>query len=134
MTRHSFYRWAVLSAAFFGTYSGRAELPRLELNQVFPNLALTRPLWMEEAPDGSGRFLVVEQQGRVVAVGKGQDGAQAKEFLNIVDRKPFVENEEGLLGLACHPQFGQNGRLFIYYTQQNPKRSVISELKVSSSD
>jgi glucose/arabinose dehydrogenase len=57
-----------------------------------------------------------------------------KEVLNIVDRKPFVENEEGLLGFAFHPKFKENGRAYIFYSQQNPKRSVVSELTMSGKD
>ena len=89
---------------------------------------------MEQAPDGSGRFFVVEQQGRILVTSKGSEGAGAVEFLNIVNRKPLVENEEGLLGMAFHPQFKSNGLIYIFYSQQNPKRSVISELKVSATD
>jgi len=114
------------------TLSAPGALPKLKLREVFPALGADRPMWMEVAPDGSGRVFVVEQQGRILITRQGGDGANAAEFLNIVNRKPLVENEEGLLGMAFHPQFKTNGLLYIFYSQQNPKRSVISELKVSA--
>jgi glucose/arabinose dehydrogenase len=111
-----------------------APLPKVELLDAFPALKIDRPVWLSEAPDGSGRMFIVEQQGRIVIVRNGGDGADAKEFLNMVARKPFVENEEGLLGLAFHPQFQTNGLFYLYYNQQNPRRSVISECKVAAGD
>lgn len=115
-------------------FSARGELPAIELRPVLTNLALSRPLWMEAAPDQSGRWFLVEQHGRVLMVRQGSDGSNSKEFFNIVDRKPLIENEEGLLGFACHPQFERTGRIFVYYTQQEPKRSVISEFRTSASN
>ena len=38
------------------------------------------------------------------------------EFFNINDRKPWVENEEGLLGLAFHPNFKSNQKFYAYYS------------------
>jgi glucose/arabinose dehydrogenase len=114
--------------------SAAGALPKVELREAFPALGADRPMWMEDAPDGSGRVFIVEQQGRILVTRKGSDGAGALEFLNIVERKPLVENEEGLLGMAFHPQFKSNGLVYIFYSQQSPQRSVISELKVSSTD
>ena len=111
-----------------------AALPKIALTNAFPGLPLERPVWMSEAPDGSGRFFIVEQRGRISIVQKGGNTSNAVEFLNIVDRKPYVDNEEGLLGLALHPQFKTNGLFYVYYNQQKPRRSVISEFKVSATD
>jgi glucose/arabinose dehydrogenase len=104
------------------------------LREVFPALTVDRPMWLAQAPDGTDRVFIVEQRGRILIVRKGGDGADAKEFLNIEDRKPLVENEEGLLGLAFHPGFKTNSLFYVYYSQQNPRRSVISEFKVSATD
>jgi glucose/arabinose dehydrogenase len=116
-------------------------LPKIEIHPVFPALSLKRTLWMSEAPDDSGRMFIVQQEGRILIARKGTDGSQSKEFLNIVDRKPFVDNEEGLLSVAFHPGFKTNQLFYIYYNQQNPqtgsmypRRSVISEFKVSTAD
>jgi glucose/arabinose dehydrogenase len=122
--------------------STRGEpLPKIEIHPVFPALSLKRTLWMSEAPDDSGRMFIVQQEGRILIARKGTDGSQSKEFLNIVDRKPFVDNEEGLLSVAFHPGFKTNQLFYIYYNQQNPqtgsmypRRSVISEFKVSTAD
>ena len=124
----------VVAAVLLSSLLSSAALPRVELQAVYPKLELNRPVWMEEEPESARRVFFVEQQGRILAVARNQDGSDAKEFFNIVNRKPYVENEEGLLGFACHPRFASNGRCFVYYTQQNPKRSVISEFKVSAND
>lgn len=125
-------------------------LPQIQLQRIFPKLQDERPLWMSEAPDGSGRFFIVYQSGKILIVKKKSDGSDAKEFLNIEDRKPFFNNEDGLLSMAFHPGFKTNGLFYIYYTQTNspedikcldnglpvsfPFRSVVSELKVSATD
>jgi quinoprotein glucose dehydrogenase len=120
-------------------------LPKIVLKQVFPELQGERPVWMSEAPDGSSRFFVVYQPGKILVVKKGLDGSGAKEFLNIEDRHPYFGNEDGLLSIAFHPGFKTNGLFYIYYNQKNPAdqhsqplnfpfRSVISEFKVSAAD
>jgi len=126
------------------------SLPTIALKPVFPALQDERPLWMSEAPDGSGRFFIVYQVGKILIVKKGSDGSQAKEFLNIENRHPYFDNEDGLLSIAFHPGFKTNGLFFIYYNQRNrpeemrryqdgrptsfPYRSVVSEFKVSATD
>ncbi len=120
-------------------------LPRIELKPVLTRLNVDRPMWMSEAPDGSGRFFVVYQAGKILIVEKGSDGGDAKEFFNIEDRHPYFENEDGLMSIAFHPGFKTNGLFYVYYNQKNPAdqhpqpqnypfRSVISEFKISAAD
>jgi glucose/arabinose dehydrogenase len=116
-------------------------LPKVQLRSTFPALTLDRPVWMTEAPDGSGRLFIVEQAGRIVSVQKGTVGATSNEFLNINSRHPYISNEEGLMSIAFHPGFKTNGLFYIYYNQENtnrhslyPRRSVISEMKVSATN
>jgi quinoprotein glucose dehydrogenase len=130
----------------FAGASWAQPLPKIALQQVFPKLADERPVWMSEAPDGSHRFFVVYQTGKILVVKKGSDGGDAKEFFNIEDRDPKAggENECGLLSLAFHPGFATNGLFYVYYNQKNenqnsrplnfPIRTVISEFKVSADD
>ena len=120
-------------------------LPKVRLRPAFPALTLDRPVWMCQAPDGSDRRFVVEQTGRILILPGGSDGSVVKEFLNITERKPFVDlgpnTHVGLISIAFHPGFKTNGLFYIFYGQTNanpagqfPRRNVISEFKVSATD
>ncbi|MGH7989887.1 MAG: PQQ-dependent sugar dehydrogenase, partial [Limisphaerales bacterium] len=140
----------VFCSLVFAGVAAAQTLPKIELKQVFQKLQIDRPVWMSEAPDGSGRFFVVGQAGKILIVKKGSDGSDAKVFLDIEDRHPYFNNEDGLLSIAFHPGFKTNGLFYIYYTQKNkpedirrldnglpvdfPYRSVVSEFKVSATD
>jgi quinoprotein glucose dehydrogenase len=136
---------AALLALALGANAQSSPLPTLVLKPVLTKLTDERPLWMSEAPDGSGRLFVVYQPGKILIVKKGSDGGDAKEFFNIESRDPQCgENECGLLSLAFHPGFATNHLFYVYYNQRNPDGyntsprfpylSVISEFKVSATD
>jgi quinoprotein glucose dehydrogenase len=76
----------------------------------------------------------VEQGGRIWLLPRDRASADAKLFLDISSRRPHRQSEEGLLSMVFHPQFKTNGLLYIFYSQQGPKRDVISELRVSRTD
>src|SRR6266478_5874963 len=109
-------------------------LPSVDLQVAYPELSLNRPLWMEESPDGTKRIFVVEQDGRILILPNDRQGRETKTFLDISDRHPHQQNEEGLLGMAFHPQYKANHKFYIYYSQQEPKRNVVSEFQASASD
>jgi quinoprotein glucose dehydrogenase len=134
-------------ACLFAVVACAQPLPKIEMQPVFPRLAEERPVWMSEAPDGSGRMFIVYQPGKILIVKRGSDGGDAKEFFNIESRGPQVggENECGLLSLAFHPGFATNHLFYVYYNQRNPVdqhsqplnfpiRSVVSEFNVSATN
>ena len=74
-----------------------------------------QPLGIVAAGDGSDRLFVVEQRGTVVAV--APDGATTR-WLDLQARTR-AQGERGLLGVAFHPDFATNGRVFVHYTDLN---------------
>ena len=72
-----------------------------------------QPLGLVAAP-GSDELYVVEQPGRVVLLDGGGPG---RTLIDIRDRV-VSGGEQGLLGLAFHPGYASNGRLFLHYTNR----------------
>ena len=116
------------------TLTAAEGIPQLELRPAWPNLKVARPLALESAPDGSGRLFLVEQAGRILILPKDRAATNTVTFLDITARKPYVQDEEGLLALAFHPRFKENGKFYVFYSQQAPMRSVVSEFTVSKAD
>lgn len=104
------------------------------IEPAFPDLAFNRPVDLQHAGDGSGRLFVVEQAGRIMVFPNDRNTGSAKVFLDIRDRVNDGGNEEGLLGLAFHPSYADNGYLYVNYTASNPRRTVIARFSVDASD
>lgn len=102
----------------------------LEAVKAFPNLKFQRPVELAYAEDGSNRLFVVEQQGVIRAFENRQDADEAAVFLDIRSAVLREGNEEGLLGLAFHPNYKENGQFFVYYSTP-PRTSIVSRFRVS---
>jgi glucose/arabinose dehydrogenase len=98
---------------------------------------LTAPVIVTHAGDGSNRLFVAEQTGKIVLIEGGS--LQSTPFLDlsskIVKLIP-VYDERGLLGLAFHPDFKNNGRFYVYYTAPTDQsgvdhQNIIAEYQVS---
>lgn len=89
------------------------------------------PVVVTGAGDGTGRLFVAEQRGRIGIVGGGT-------FLDIVSRVDNTGNEEGLLGLAFHPDFASNGYFYVNYTYDIPASTAnttrVSRFQISETD
>jgi glucose/arabinose dehydrogenase len=89
---------------------------------------LEMPLEAVHAGDGSGRLFVLEQRGRIQVIQEGNLLPQL--FLDISDRVGSSGNEQGLLGIAFHPDYPANGYFYVNYTDLQGD-TVIARFTVS---
>lgn len=90
---------------------------------------LSSPVLVTNAGDTSRRVFIVERGGVIKVL---QPGATTPTvFLNIASRL-VSGGEQGLLGLAFHPQYAANGRFFVYYTRTGDGALKIAEYAVSA--
>ena len=107
------------------------------LVRAFPNVPTDRPVAVVIPPDGTKRLFLVLQGGKIVILPSDESASAVSTFLDISNRElvpPKGALEMGLLGLAFHPQFAQNGKFYLNYTRMDMMRSVVSEMQVSKSD
>ena len=109
--------WLLLAAT-----PGLAGPPPIALAPVARGL--DSPLFVTQAPGETGTLYVLEQPGRMRVI-----RGTRLEPLPFLDIRPRVKSggEQGLLGLAFHPRFATNGRLFLNYTREPDGATVVSE-------
>ena len=102
-----------------------ADLDALALEMVPVADDLDEPVFVTSAPGDPGRLYVVEQTGRIRVL--DAKGVMADTpFLDLSDRVTYG-GERGLLGLAFHPDYADNGRLYVNYTRDPDGATVVSE-------
>jgi glucose/arabinose dehydrogenase len=136
----------------------RAQNPRIPRGDLTIELTpiaagLTAPVYATHAADGSGRLFVVDQIGQIRIIDQGGN-LLATPFLDLstppgrmVQVNPGFD-ERGLLGLAFHPRYRNNGRFFVRYSKPRPgsmgepcfgtsrgcHEEILSEFRVSATD
>ena len=111
-----------------------AQAQPLQLVNAFPNLTFAQPIFLTHSGDGSNRMFVAQQTGVIRVFPKDSLGTSSSVFLDIASQISSSSGEEGLLGLAFHPQYATNGYFYVNYTAPNPLHTVISRFNVSQSD
>jgi glucose/arabinose dehydrogenase len=119
---------------------------------AFPNLkwegwqpmeedgTINRPLRILELTYAKGdpsRLFALDQGGRVFTFDNRPDVEEASVFLDFRGRASAwnegpMANEQGLLGLALHPEFHRNGQFFINYTRPKTHETVISRMRIDA--
>ena len=96
---------------------------------VVSGLAL--PVDIQNAADGSGRLFIVEKRGRILILVNGK--ILPAPFLDISGEVGSQHDEQGLLGLAFHPDYAHSGLFFVNYTDGNGN-TVIARFHVATDD
>ena len=99
------------------------------LIEAYPRLSFAQPLEYSSPADGSDRVFVVEKPGRILVFANDPQVASASVFLDLRTKVDSGGFEQGLLGLAFHPRFADNGLLYVNYTAGG--QSVIAEYRIN---
>jgi len=118
--------------------SGSSTISNPGPSGAVPPLALTtvvtglnNPVDFQQPNDGTNRFFVVEQAGTIRIIQAG--AVLPAAFLDIRSRVLFG-GEQGLLGLAFHPNYRQNRLFYVNYVRNSGGQTIIAEYSASSLD
>ena len=110
-------------------------VPNLTLQQVATGL--TRPLYVTQAPGDDSRLFVMEKAGTVRVVSDGQ--LQPTPFVDVSSMLMDDGNSErGLLGMAFHPDFANNGLFYLHFSSNGGQGmgaagdTVVAEFKANA--
>lgn len=101
------------------------DVPDLKLTRVVGDLV--RPVFVTAAPGEPDRLYVVLLDGKIVIVEGGRVVGTFLDISSDVRSNGYQGDERGLLGLAFHPDYAQNGRFFVFHTKGDSNDNVIEE-------
>lgn len=105
-----------------------------EMKGAYSDVEIESPVEAVTAADGRNRLYVVDQQGKISWLpGNTENITQANLFLDITDRV-VSGGEMGLLGLAFHPDFRNNGYFYVNYTTGDPLETRISRFTLQAGE
>ena len=96
-----------------------------------PEISIPYLIGLYNAGDSSDRLFGIEQTGRIHSI---SDSNQTEIFLDISERVESSDWEQGLLGLAFHPDFESNGVFFVTYTTYDDGTLRLSKFTEGSDD
>jgi len=118
----------VALAATLSPAPAPAAEPGFTFQRVFPQLSFERPLFLAAAPGDATRLYVVTQGGVIHAFDR-RDPAKIVVFLDLSGKISRKGEEEGLLGLAFHPQYANNGLFYVYYSGAGARRQIVARYR-----
>lgn len=103
-----------------------------EIELAYPDLTFEKPVYFVSAHDGTDDVFVVEQTGKIMIFTDSEETVTADVFLDLSGIVNTGGTEQGLLGLAFHPNYSDNGYFYVNYTDENG--TVIARYTQDSND
>lgn len=125
--------YLTLILALLVSCSNQEKKTQSIIQEAFPNLTFEFPVDLQSPKDGTNRIFVLSQPGKIYVFENDPVVTEKKVFLDI-SSKVLYGGEMGLLGLAFHPNYKENGFFYLDYTTDNPRRTVISRFQVSNTE
>jgi glucose/arabinose dehydrogenase len=116
-----------IASLFSVTSPARAAIQLVPVASGFSN-----PVFAGHAGDGTNRLFIVERGGTIRLLQPGSSDPTL--FLDIRAKVTATGGEQGLLGLAFHPNYATNRRFFVYYSRAGDGAEVIAEYAASTSN
>ena len=122
-------------ATFLLTASILLAAPEIKITETFKGQNIKLPVALAIPPDGTERLFLVQQFGKITILPNDRSSDEEITFLDVTDR-PLIKQqfEEGILGLAFHPDYAKNRKFYIYYSLQDPKHTRVSEMQTFADD
>ena len=126
------HRFATILLLSLGLPLSLLAAPEIKLVPAYKNVEVERPVSVQVPDDGTGRHFLVEQTGKIKILPSQPDSSEAIVFMDMTDAIGVEKDfEEGLLGLVFHPEFKGNGKFYLAFSRQGPKRLTVAEYTVS---
>jgi uncharacterized repeat protein (TIGR03806 family) len=104
----------------------------LAVSRVFPTLTFTQPIAMLQEPGNNARWYVVEKTGAVRVFDNSATPGTPALFINLASRLTSDPNdfqdERGLLGMAFHPNYPTDPRVYFFYTGTSPGLGLVDRV------
>ncbi len=114
-------------------YAGALHLPSSQpvlgfgFTNLFPSLRFDRPVVITSPPGETNRLFIAEKSGRIKVI-DDLTHPFVSMFLDLSE-STFVSEEAGLLGVAFHPNYSQNGRFFVFRITQPNAKDELTEFR-----
>lgn len=122
------FLWSNAASPFHAPAASRVDA---QFTELFPGVNFGSITDIKPLADGSGALAVVSREGLIQTMDPATDATSPLLFLNLADQI-VASGEQGLLGLAFHPDYANNGRFFVNYTtnRSGGLRTVIAEFQL----